>query len=68
MPVVLEGPKHIYVNHGDFSDDPYVIYLRKELGEDLCVIPEDPAEIVINKLSAETAPNNAAIQTKKKNQ
>ncbi len=54
MPVVLEGPKYIYVNEGDFSDDPYVIYLRKELGEDAKIIPNDPAQIFINKFSAET--------------
>lgn len=53
MPVVLEGPKYIYVNEGDFPDDPYVIYLREELGEDAREIPDDPAEIVINKFSAE---------------
>lgn len=53
MPVVLEGPQYIYVNEGDFSDDPYVIYLRKELGEDVRTIPENPAEIYINKFSAE---------------
>ena len=53
MPLVLEGPKYIYVNNGDFPDDPYVIYLREELGEDVKVIPENPAEIFINKFSAE---------------
>lgn len=53
MPVVLEGPKYIYVNDGDFSDDPYVIYLRKELGKDVLTIPENPTEIYINKFSAE---------------
>ncbi len=54
MPVILEGPKYLYANPGDFSDDPYVIHLRKELGDDLHVIPENPAEIIVNKLSAET--------------
>lgn len=54
MPLVLEGPKYIYVNDGDFADDPYVIYLREELGEDVLEIPENPAEIFINKFSAET--------------
>lgn len=53
MPLVLEGPKYIYVNDGDFSDDPYVIYLREELGEDVLEIPDNPAEIFINKFSAE---------------
>jgi len=54
MPVVLEGPRYIYVNDGDFSDDPYVIYLRRELGEDVKIIPDNPAEVQINKFSAET--------------
>lgn len=53
MPLVLEGPKYIYVNDGEFADDPYVIYLREELGEDVLEIPENPAEISINKFSAE---------------
>jgi len=53
MPLVLEGPKYIYVNDGDFADDPYVIYLREELGNDVLEIPENPAEICINKFSAE---------------
>lgn len=53
MPLVLEGPKYIYVNDGDFADDPYVIHLREELGEDVRVIPDNPAEIFINKFSAE---------------
>ena len=54
MPIVLEGPKYIYVNDGDFSDDPYVIYLRKELGGNVKSIPDNPSEIFINKFSAET--------------
>ena len=54
MPLVLEGPQYIYVNDGDFADDPYVIFLREELGDDVKVIPENPAEICINKFSAET--------------
>ncbi len=53
MPAVLEGPKYIYVNPDDFLEDPYVIHLRKELGEDLREIPEDASKIVINKMSAE---------------
>ena len=55
VPLVLEGPKYIYVNDGDFAEDPYVVYLRDELGEDVRVIPENPAEILINKFSAENA-------------
>lgn len=51
IPAVLEGPEHIYVNPEDFQDDPFVLYLRKELGEDLCEIHEDVSKIVINKIS-----------------
>lgn len=53
MPVVLEGPGHIYVNPEEFLDDPFVIYLRRELGEDLREIGEDLSEVVINKMSAD---------------
>lgn len=50
-PAVLEGPDYVYVNEGDFLEDPYVIFLREELGEHLKDIPKDHGEIVINKMS-----------------
>lgn len=50
MLAVLEGPHYIYVDDEDFSDDPYVIYLRKELGENVKPI-EGGTEFEINKLS-----------------
>ena len=50
MPVVLEGPEYVYVNESDFMDDPYVIHLRKELGEHLKNIPSDHSKIRINKM------------------
>lgn len=52
MLAVLEGPNYIYVDAGDFSDDPYVIYLRKELGENVKPI-EGSREFEINKLSVD---------------
>jgi len=52
MPVVLEGPEYVYVNENDFLDDPYVIHLRKELGEHLMNIPDDHSKIQINKMSS----------------
>ena len=52
MPVVLEGPEYVYVNESDFMDDPYVIHLRKELGEHLKNIPSDHSKIRINKISS----------------
>ena len=54
MPVIFEGPEYLYTNPEDFLDDPYVIHLREEQGEDLKEIPDDPALIVANKFSAET--------------
>lgn len=54
LPIVLEGPKYIYVNPEDFTDDPFVVFLRKELGEDVRMIPENCGEIYINKFSAST--------------
>lgn len=60
MPVVLEGPKYIYVNPDDFLEDPYVIHLRKELGEDLLEIPDDASQIFINKMSTEVGDADAA--------
>lgn len=50
-PAVLEGPGYIYVNTGDFAEDPYVVFLRKELGQYVRDIPEDHSDIIINKMS-----------------
>ena len=52
IPVVLEGPQYIYVDQKDFKDDPFVLYLRAELGDDVREIPKDVTEIQINKFSA----------------
>ena len=54
LPIVLEGPDYIYVNPEDFADDPFVVYLRHELGEDVHIIPENIEEIAMNKFSAST--------------
>ena len=52
MLAVLEGPRYVYVNLEDFGDDPYVIYLRKELGANVKTIAgTDTFEI--NKLSVD---------------
>ncbi len=55
MPLVLEGPQYIYVNDNDFHDDPFVVYLRKELGDAVKNIPEEVSEIIMNKFSGELA-------------
>ena len=35
MEAVLEGPHYIYANGEDFKEDPFIQYLRSELGEDV---------------------------------
>lgn len=54
LPVVLEGPDYVYVGENEFLDDPYVMHLRRELGDSLKNIPGNYDEIVINKMSCET--------------
>ena len=51
LAVVFEGPRYIYVEEGEFMEDPYVIYLRKELGDDLRVVT-GTEHFEINKISA----------------
>lgn len=58
MSVVLEGPRYIYVDEEDFLDDPYVIHLRKELGENIKNISGNK-EFEINKMSVSI--NGASI-------
>lgn len=51
MQVELEGPEYIYVKEDAFLEDPYVIHLRKELGEKVKnIVPDMFYEI--NKFSA----------------
>ena len=45
----LELPNYIYVDEKDFKDDPYVIYLRNELGENLKSIT-GTAQYEVNKM------------------
>ena len=63
IPMVLEGPNYIYVDEKDFKDDPYVIYLRNELGENLKSIT-GTAQYEVNKLSAELG--NADVELVRK--
>lgn len=64
VPAVLEGPEFIYVNPDEFLDDPYVIYLRNELGNRLRDYARGSAGIVINKMSA--ALNGADVEAVKR--
>lgn len=51
MEAILEGPKALYAHPEDFSDDPFVVCLREELGEKMEKIGSDIAEKQINKMS-----------------
>lgn len=51
LSAVLEGPRYIYVEEGAFPEDPYVVYLQRELGRDLRMI-SGTTHFEINKLSA----------------
>lgn len=50
IPVILEGPQYIYLDEAKFQEDPYVLYLKKELGEKVKGICEN-TDFVINKMS-----------------
>lgn len=51
--VVLEGPQYVYVNEDEFTEDPFIDYLRRELGEDVRPI-RGTREYQVNKMSAAT--------------
>lgn len=51
MSAVLEGPQYLYVDEDTFLDDPYVVHLRRELGEKVKNIT-DGMHYEVNKLSA----------------
>lgn len=61
MPVIFEGPEYLYANPGEFSDDPYVVFLRKEMGEKVQVIPDDASGVTANKFSGELLPSFEAF-------
>lgn len=50
IPAVLEGPNFIYVEETEFLEDPYVIELRRELGEQIRPISGMEA-YEVNKMS-----------------
>lgn len=49
---IFEGPKYLYVDDEDFSDDPYVVYIRRELGTAIKCITGTKC-IEANKLSVD---------------
>lgn len=57
MPVVLEGPKYHWIDEKGFEEDPYVLYLFKEMGESAKCLKGYTKDIRINKFSADILPN-----------
>lgn len=57
MPVVLEGPTYHWVDEDAFADDPFVDYIREEMGEFAVPITGYEGEYVINKFSADIMPD-----------
>lgn len=56
---VLEGPKYLYAKEEEFADDPFIIFLRKELDKDMKSI-DRTTMYEVNKMSAAT--NGADIE------
>ncbi len=57
MPVVLEGPEHHWIDEEGFEEDPYVLYLFKEMGESAKPLQGYTEDIRINKFSADILPD-----------
>ncbi|MCC8168587.1 MAG: Cof-type HAD-IIB family hydrolase [Clostridiales bacterium] len=57
MPVVLEGPKYLWIDAEGFEDDPYVDYLYEFLGKAARTLDGYTDDIRINKFSADILEN-----------
>lgn len=57
MPVVLEGPVFHWIDEKGFEEDPYVLYLFKEMGQSAKKLQGYTNDIRINKLSADILPD-----------
>ena len=52
FPLVLEGPKKLWLDEEGFEGDPYVDYLLEELGEDAIFLHGYTPDIYVNKFSS----------------
>ncbi len=57
MPVVLEGPEYHWIDEKGFEDDPYVLYLFKEMGQSAKILQGYTEDIRINKFSGDLLPD-----------
>ena len=53
MPVVLEGPVNHWIDEEGFEEDPYILYLFKEMGDKALPLKGYSKDIRINKFSAD---------------
>jgi hypothetical protein len=56
MPIVLEGPDYHWIDKEGFEDDPYVIYLFREMGKSAKYLDGYDGDIRINKMSGDILP------------
>jgi hypothetical protein len=56
MPIVLEGPDCHWIDKEGFEDDPYVVYLFREMGKSAKYLNGYEGEIRINKMSGDILP------------
>lgn len=65
MPVVLEGPIYHWVDEEAFADDPFVDYIREEMGEFAVPMTGYEGEYVVNKFSADIMPGTDFAKVQK---
>jgi hypothetical protein len=56
MPIVLEGPDYHWIDKEGFAEDPYVLYLFREMGKSAKLLDGYEGEIRINKMSGDVLP------------
>lgn len=65
MPVILEGPEYLYADSREFTDDPFVIYLRNMLGSRFKAYEETDLTCRASKMSADYTAGDVALLKEK---
>jgi hypothetical protein len=64
MPIVLEGPDYHWIDKEGFEEDPYVLYLFREMGKTAKLLEGYSGEIRINKMSGDVLPTTDYARVK----
>jgi Cof subfamily protein (haloacid dehalogenase superfamily) len=64
MPIVLEGPEYHWIDKEGFEDDPYVVYLFREMGKSAKLLDGYEGSIRINKMSGDVLPTTDYARVK----